>query len=401
MSLFERATKSLYTEKEDYFDLSDDRLMNFIDKIRARTISTGWDIFDITWTPDGATADVTKNILNNYGEIPLEAVAVHADALVTDNSRVTQEDQQLLECLQKSLTEAATNTINLYQNDFFVSGHFSGILLLKVITRESQVDTFATNNRLLIQLTSGLPALMASHGNNIKAFNEEVKHIIKRVTARGGQPGSLVPQLFDVFTSVEDGDGHFGRYLEHIQDDYCDGKLRLTNEQLMAKAQVKYEELVEKNKFKAGPKKEDAIMSLAAEVKSQMEAMEAKLDDIGKNGTPAKKKGGGNPRKKGKFKKEPWMLVAPKDGEPLDMERDGLDWHWCTGHGHHDPMWSRHTREKCRGLLKKQENEAKNEGSKTPKSESAKEEEARKNVSWATKASAMIAKMRVYDSDDE
>ena len=98
--------------------------------------------------------------------------------MITADSRQSQEDHQLLECLQNSITEDATNTVNLYQDDFIEAGEYSGIMFLRVIMRESQVDTFATNNRLLTQLTSGMPDLMAKHGNNITEFNKEVKGII-------------------------------------------------------------------------------------------------------------------------------------------------------------------------------------------------------------------------------
>ena len=107
-ALYDKATKSLYPDKDDYFDLSSDRLMHFIDKIRARGVSTGWDIFTIRYTEGGVA--ITKDLLNSYGEIPLDGVREYAATIITAGTRQTQEDHQLLECLQNSVSEDATNT---------------------------------------------------------------------------------------------------------------------------------------------------------------------------------------------------------------------------------------------------------------------------------------------------
>lgn len=141
----------------------------------------------------------------------------------------------------------------------------------------------------------------------------------------------------------------------------------------MASAQTKYEELVEENRFKTGPKKEDAIVSLTVQLKD----MESKFENIAKNGTTPKKEGdSGNPKKDKKcdrerFPVEPWMLVPPKNGESnmKTIVGDPKPWYWCTGHDYHEPRWVCHKLEKCKGLLKKQEMEAKKGTPGKPKSE--------------------------------
>ena len=408
MELYKAATKSLYDGTDYKFDLGGDGLLNLIEGLQERTSATGWQVFDITYNVPGATAPatggpiptITKNLLLNYGEISLEQVRDQADRLYTANNRTTQEDYQLYACLSNSITVAAKNTLNLHQADFLIRNERSGICFLRVILREAQIDTRNTNNRLLQQLTAGLPRIMASHGNNIKAFNEEVQSLLKRVTARGCNPGSLVPQLLLAYAEVEE-EGSFGRFIERIKDDYSRGREDFTDMQLMAAAQTKYEELVEENQFKGGSKKEDAIVSLTA----QLEALETRLQSIGENGSPID--ANGNPIKKKKKKKkgdkavEEWMSVPPKDGESHTKTIIGDDkpWYWCPGNGAHKARWVRHKPSECKGLKDASESEPKEAPKGILKDKSKKEEETKK-VGWS---SGMLAKIRgtLSDSDSE
>lgn len=194
-------------------------------------------------------------------------------------------------------------------------------------------------------------------------------------------------------------DGSFARFIERIKDDYSRGREDFTDMELMAHAQTKYEELVEENQFKGGSKKEDAIVSLTAQIK----AMESKLEEVGKNGTrstPKKKKKKGEGGKKGRGDIEDWKFVPPKDGEPHTKTMVGEEkpWYWCTGHGEHVPRWVRHLPAECEGLKKKNESDkSKDEPKSILKDKSAKEEGSKK-VGWST---GMLAKIRALASDSD
>jgi hypothetical protein len=169
----------------------------------------------------------------------LDKVKDNVEVIYTANDRTTQEDHQLYTCLTNSITSAAKTTLNLHQIDYTIRDGFLGICYLRVIMREAQIDTRNTNNRLLQQLTSGMPNIMSRHGNNIKAFNEEVQLILLRVQARGCTPGSLVPKLLAAYAGVEDYVS-FDRFIECIKDDYSRGREEFTDQELMAVAQTKY-----------------------------------------------------------------------------------------------------------------------------------------------------------------
>ena len=191
---------------------------------------------------------------------------------------------------------------------------------------------------------------------------------------------------------IEGGDGSFGRYIESLKNQLFDRTITLTGHQLMDKAQTKYEELVETNKFTAGSKKEDAIVSLKAEIEALSTTIKSIKDGGGVTKNPKKGKD-----KKGKGKIEDWMLVPPKDGESHTKKISGDDkpWYWCPGNGAHKARWVRHKPEECKG---KEDKPAEKE-EKAPKSESTKEESGKKSVTWSN---SMLATLRSkFDSDDE
>jgi len=330
-SLYDRATKSLFVNPKDVYDLKSEGLMNFLDSINRRGRECGWDLFSIN-----NTAGDVKNLLTEYGDLTIENVLAHAIAVLSTApiTRSAQEEAQLFACINNSLTQGAIDVLNLRQDKFHIQtpavDEYSGTCFLRVIIAEAQVDTRATTNLLLGQLTSGLPDIMAKEGGNVKAFNMQVLSIVRRVKRRGTDPGSILPQLLRVYMSVDDKDGKFARYIENLNNNYIDGTINLDDTVLMTKAEAKYEELVEDDAFEIVNKKDDTIMAL----QTQVEALSTELT------TKKKSNNGGGSSDGGTAKKVPdWMKKAPKSGEPKSKTKDGKTYHWCNGYGTHKPCW--------------------------------------------------------------
>jgi len=76
-SLYDRATKSLFADSKDAFDLKSDGLMNFLDSINHRGRECGWEIFTIN-----NTAGDAKNLLTEYGDLTIQNVLDHATAVL-------------------------------------------------------------------------------------------------------------------------------------------------------------------------------------------------------------------------------------------------------------------------------------------------------------------------------
>ncbi len=155
--------------------------MDFTDAVARRGKECGWDLFSVPTGAAGALVD--KNLITEYGEITLQEVHNWINPIVTAGvlTRQAQEDAQLYLCLMNSLSKGAIGELMLKEDDFTIGGEGCGVKLFRTILSESQVDTVATTNLLLGKLTSGLPDMMEKHGNNIKAFSNEVKTIIRRV----------------------------------------------------------------------------------------------------------------------------------------------------------------------------------------------------------------------------
>ena len=189
---------------KDAFDLKSDGLMNFLDAINCHAHKCGWQIFTMNNTAGNA-----KDLLTKHGDLSIDDVIAQATAVFSINplTRNAQEDGQLFACINNSMTQGAIDVLNLCQDKFLLPAPIdecSGICFLRVNIAEAQVDTRATTNLLLGQLTSGLPDVMAKEGGNIRAFNQQVMSIVCRVKRRGADPGSILPQLLQ-FVSAHPG----------------------------------------------------------------------------------------------------------------------------------------------------------------------------------------------------
>lgn len=92
----------------------------------------------------------------------------------------------------KSLSQKAIDIMSLPKKDYLVKddagemnmAENSGNCLLKLVIMESDFDTKSTANRILGKLTFGMPTIAEVQGNNIIAFNRDIKILIKRVKHR-------------------------------------------------------------------------------------------------------------------------------------------------------------------------------------------------------------------------
>ena len=92
----------------------------------------------------------------------------------------------------------------------------SGIFLFKVIISKSQVYSRSTITLLLGKLTTGMPDLMASFGNNIDDFSNEIHSVGTALRARGNYPGNLLSQIFATYADCSLYNGPFTRYIDML-----------------------------------------------------------------------------------------------------------------------------------------------------------------------------------------
>ena len=174
LQLYREATKSVYRDGEATFDLSKGRLHGFLGKIGQRGQVAGWS-FDIVVDP---TAGTTKSLITAYGQIEVDQVRAKVAGFDGSHTLDVQHDEQIYSCLMASLSQGALDVLALKTANYRApSGENSGLLLLKLIVMESTISTKSTSNHLWAKLTSGMPGIMAGHGNNITKFNVEIREI--------------------------------------------------------------------------------------------------------------------------------------------------------------------------------------------------------------------------------
>ena len=137
----------------------------------------------------------TRNLLTHYGELSLEHLCAWETMYIHGISRAAEDTAHLHLCLMNSLTQAGKDKVHLWSDQFILNGRESGILLLKIIIRESHLDTNTTTNSIRTQL-SNLDEYITTIGCDIIKFNEHVKRLLEQLNARGGETQDLLTNLF-------------------------------------------------------------------------------------------------------------------------------------------------------------------------------------------------------------
>jgi hypothetical protein len=185
-----------------------------------------------------------------------------------------------------SLSVHATHLIGLKIRDYRTpTGENSGLLLLFLVIQESTLKTKSTMNSLWGKLTAGLPSIMNANANNIMTFNTEIREIQQKLRAQGEDPSNIIPQLFAVYQGCEGEETAFFRFVEYLENDYNNGSV-LTATDLMYKAEEKYKEIKERQRYTTGKDKPSDLVALQTKV----EALTKHLKD--------KKSPGGSDKKK-------------------------------------------------------------------------------------------------------
>ena len=128
----------------------------------------------------------TKNLLTHYGELLLEHLCDWETTYLHGISRVAQDTAYLHLYIMNSLTQAGKDKVCLWSDQFILNGQESGILLLKIIIRESHLITNVTTNSIRTQL-SNLDEYITTIGCDIIKFNKHVKCLLEQLNARGGE----------------------------------------------------------------------------------------------------------------------------------------------------------------------------------------------------------------------
>lgn len=386
--LFKSATTPLTMP----FDLAPENLKVFLAHVKLRADVNGW--LHVLTVPEDAQDNLHNlhYIPDEYGMISLQQVRAHATTFVFTQTRAAQESYQVYQCIMASLTKTALARILLLEADYIIrTGNVtmpSGAALLRVVIRESIVDTNATLRHLREQLTK-LDQYALRVNGDIEKLNQYAQDVLNSLTARGATTQDMIPNLFKAYEAVPD--KTFRAYILKKKDDFDEGA-EMTAQSLMKLAENKYRMLVGDGQWQAPDEQAERIIALEAQLK-QMKKQKPKADSGPKGKSPTNRDGKGKDGKKRKKNERPaWHFVAPKQGEShtKTVKGDQRPWHWCPTH----QAWGRHTPDGPDGCKGKGHVPGKTDKANDPK-------KAPKDGGKLTVAKALTAIMDADSEEDE
>ena len=236
--LFSKATASL----EQDFDLKAASLRVFLKNLNQRGDSYGWG--DILQIPDDIEADEDDqeliHLVHQHGRLSLQQVRAHAATYVRTETRAAQDSYMLAMCILNTLTESAKATVALYKDDYMFGKIYNGTCLLKVVIRESYIDT-KTTIRIIRNKLENLNKYIVEVDSDIVKFNVHVDELLKELHSRGATTNDLLSNLFGAY--AEASDKNFVKYIQGKK--YDDGEGNITAKSLMSYASTKYKIMVE------------------------------------------------------------------------------------------------------------------------------------------------------------
>jgi hypothetical protein len=135
-----------------------------------------------------------------------------------------------------SISKEAKNKILIWHNQYSINGFSSGNLLLKIIIRESHLDTNATTSLICTKL-SNLDTYIVTIPSDITKCNGYVKLLIDSLKARGETSNDLLTNL--IKGSGVAMDKISVDYIGHKKEKYEEGE-DVTPDALMEEASSKY-----------------------------------------------------------------------------------------------------------------------------------------------------------------
>ena len=356
---YHKATKKL--DSEELFDCSPENMHHFLKLLEYRAQENGWDdyVSGILWIPEDSTDPTSelRYLPKEYGRVSLQQINAFERTYLGTQQRVAQDAYMLFKCLMNSLSKESRMKIEAWENEYIIQTNAgttspSGNLLLKVIIRESHLDTNATTQSIRMKL-SNLDDHMLKISSDITQFNGYVKLLVRSLLARGQRAEALLTHLFKGYLAASD--RSFVKYINDKKDRYEEGE-EIDADKLMQLADNKYRLMKEREEWDAPSAEEEKILALQAAVdkltktkKSKRKQNDSRNNEKERNPKKrsAKQRGRSqNPPKPG------WMNERPPEGELHKPRKwNGSDWWYChpdTG-GKCQGVYRRHKPSQCEG----------------------------------------------------
>ena len=348
------------TEK---FDVEPNKFQMFIDLLHSR-------VKDLGMLDEGGNLMVPKagglpiDSVADYGRTTMEDVVAWETTFINTPSRNNQNSKLLYDLIINSLSVQGFQRVGVWKHQFKVNGQESGGALLKVVVRESYLDSNATESTIRLNL-SNLDDYIRDNGTDLVAFNAYVQSQLDGLAARGCHTTELKVNLFKGYKAVKD--DNFLAYLQIIQNADEDGTVPMDAPLLMLKAVNFYKNKLTRNEWEQQSESKKDILALRTEVntlkkgkgKDRKAGTESTKNSAETKGKKSGHKGQRKARTTDKPEKPTWLEqhIKPKsDAMKKSREWNNALWYWCGEEtkGKCDGKWRTHKPQECKGLAKKE-----------------------------------------------
>ena len=338
------------------FDGEADNLAVFLASVRDRARRFNWHRLITVPIDDGTT----RNLLTHYGQVSLDNTRAHAVTYVNTPTRDAQDNDMFYYFLADSLTNEFQATVLLYADTYTVTNIPVASALLKQIVILTRVDNPASTMHIREMLIESKQKLVQLKGN-ITEFNQWVRKQMGRLHAREQEAVDLLYFLWKAYKAALDEE--FVVYIKDLKSQADDGRAMYTAEDLMVRAENKYEArlLDDENTWGKPTDEQEKIVAMTAEINSLKKERRSTAEKNSKTATkekkPAAKKTKDQKKTKETTKKKSqdkwaWKKKPPKDNDNKEDNAfvksfEGKKYFWCTNHNNGTGMWTLHHPKDC------------------------------------------------------
>ena len=383
--------------QKELYDCKPEGFYQFMKNLKIRASMFGWSALDgiLNVAPNSDQPNRKKQMLEDYGVFSYERIVKHEKSYIFEKTRASQDNIMLFTCLMSSVSMSGRAKLTIHDSQYMIGTPptESGLCLLKILIKESHLDSNATSSMIRTKLTN-LDEYLDEVENDIVQFNHYVQMLMDSLTARGETTQDLMTNLFKAYAACSD--TTFVRYISDIQTKWEEGEDVDANK-LMERAANKYKIMKTKEVWNTPSAEQEKLVALQAQLTSlnkKYDAKKSKLERIKKR--KGDKSGGdkGGKKPKDKLKKPAWFTKRPKDSElTKPREWNGYVWHYCspeTG-GKCDGVYRIHKPSECKSVRKT-----------TDKSEAKKDKEGKsKSKSKDVIISEALSKLRSEADEDD
>ena len=346
-------TKPLHPSKKNSMGRRDN-LAVFLASVRDRARRFNWHRLITVPIDDGTT----RNLLTHYGQVSLENTRAHALTYVNTSTRDAQDNDMFYYFLADSLTNDFRTTVLLYADVYSVTNVPVASSLLKQIIILTRVDNPASTMHIREMLIESKRKLLNLKGN-ITEFNQWVRKQMGRLHAREQEAVDLLYYLWKAYKAAPDDE--FVVYIKDLRSQCDDGRATFTAEDLMVRAENKYEAqlLDEENAWGKPTEEQEKIIAMTAEINSLKKERRSPTTKKDKDKAATKKSATKKaPAKKTKEQKKKtndkwaWKGKPPKETDSKENNAfvktfESKKYYWCKNHNNGAGMWTLHHPSDC------------------------------------------------------